>query len=155
MVAEVGSDRRTNGDRLRASSVYIRDRQAVSWSLRDRHQSEPAISLRPSVDEILRRHVTLKLERIDRMYLNLYVPQLQHEGGVVTFFRIPRSHRYLVTDFGLRSALFFTRTYARLLRPGLAEILGNDLPTDPRLQSRFRQLQLAIDQWVEKANLAA
>src|SRR6516225_5978426 len=35
--------------------------------------------------------------------------------------RIPQSHRYRVTDTGLRIALFFTRTYARILRPGLAQ----------------------------------
>ncbi len=59
-----------------------------------------------------------------------------------------------MTDFGLRSALF-TRTYARLLRPGLAEVLATDLPTDSRLRARFRQLRLATDECVEKANLAA
>lgn len=37
--------------------------------------------------------------------------------------RIPHSHRYRVTDFGLRTALFFTRTYTRILRPGLAQAL--------------------------------
>ena len=34
--------------------------------------------------------------------------------------RVPHTHRYHVTPFGLRVALFFTRTYARLLRQGLA-----------------------------------
>lgn len=43
------------------------------------------MSLRPSVAEILSDHVTLELESIDRMHLNLYVPQLQHEGGFVRF----------------------------------------------------------------------
>ncbi len=69
--------------------------------------------------------------------------------------RIAGTHRYRVTDFGLRSALFFTRTYTRLLRPGLAQILATSLPTQSRLQSRFHQLELAMDQWVEQANLAA
>jgi len=69
--------------------------------------------------------------------------------------RISGSHRYQVTDFGLRSALFFTRTYARLLRPGLAEVLASGLPADSRLSLRFHQLQLTMDEWVAKANLAA
>jgi hypothetical protein len=34
--------------------------------------------------------------------------------------RIPGTHRYRVTEYGLRAALFFTRTYNRILRPGLA-----------------------------------
>jgi hypothetical protein len=38
-----------------------------------------------SVAEILTEHVTLEVEGIDRMYLNVYVPQLQCEHGVVQF----------------------------------------------------------------------
>lgn len=37
--------------------------------------------------------------------------------------RLPNSHRYRVTDIGWRTALFYTRTYNRLLRPGLAAVL--------------------------------
>jgi len=40
-----------------------------------------------SVADILGQHVTLAVEGIDRMYLNVYVPRLQSEGGVVGFFR--------------------------------------------------------------------
>ena len=36
-----------------------------------------------TVAEVLRGHVTLEYECIDRMYLNVYVPQLQSLGGVV------------------------------------------------------------------------
>jgi hypothetical protein len=35
------------------------------------------------VCEVLREHVVLETECIDRMYLNVYVPQLQRVGGVV------------------------------------------------------------------------
>jgi hypothetical protein len=40
-----------------------------------------------SVADVLTDHVTLEIESIDRMYCNLYVPQLQHVNGVVGFFR--------------------------------------------------------------------
>ena len=40
-----------------------------------------------SVADVLDDHVTLEVECIDRMYLNLYVPRLQYELGVVGFFR--------------------------------------------------------------------
>ncbi|MHB1717673.1 MAG: hypothetical protein ACYCV5_10155 [Acidimicrobiales bacterium] len=40
-----------------------------------------------SVAEVLAGHVTLEVESIDRMYLNLYVPKLQYESGVVGFFK--------------------------------------------------------------------
>ena len=45
------------------------------------------MSIAQTVTEVLREHVTLTVESIDRMYLNVYVPQLQHERGVVAFFR--------------------------------------------------------------------
>ena len=48
------------------------------------------MSLPRSVAEILREHVTLEIEGIDRMYLNVYVPGLQYERGVAAFFRRPR-----------------------------------------------------------------
>ena len=48
------------------------------------------MSVPTSVAEILKGHVTLELESIDRMYCNLYVPQLQYEGGVVRFFHHQR-----------------------------------------------------------------
>jgi hypothetical protein len=37
--------------------------------------------------------------------------------------RVPKTHRYLVTPFGLRLALFVTRVHARLFRPGVARSL--------------------------------
>ena len=45
-----------------------------------------------SVAEILRNHVLLELEGIDRMYLNVYVPVLQAVEGVLKFIRIHRGH---------------------------------------------------------------
>lgn len=40
-----------------------------------------------SVAEIVSRHVKLSVEGIDRMYLNVDVPGLQYERGIVRFFR--------------------------------------------------------------------
>jgi len=51
--------------------------------------------------------------------------------------RIPKSHRYQVTDFGFRAALFFTRTHARLYRPGFAEVQPK-LPNAPPVDSDIR-----------------
>jgi len=42
--------------------------------------------------------------------------------------RWPHTHRYQVTEFGWRVALFFTRTYARVIRPGLAQIVPHAPP---------------------------
>ena len=51
------------------------------------------MSVPRSVADVLRDRVTLELEGIDRLYLNVYVPQLQHDGGVVGFFRRHRGER--------------------------------------------------------------
>jgi hypothetical protein len=45
-----------------------------------------------NVAEVLRDHVVLELEGIDRMYLNVYVPVLQAVEGVLKFIRIHRGH---------------------------------------------------------------
>ncbi len=45
------------------------------------------MSVARSVTEVLKDHVTFELEGIDRMYLNVYVPALQREGGVAWFLR--------------------------------------------------------------------
>jgi len=34
--------------------------------------------------------------------------------------RVPKTHRYRLTSLGLQTALFYTRVYSRILRPGLA-----------------------------------
>jgi hypothetical protein len=52
------------------------------------------MSIARSVAEILSEHVTLELESIDRMYLNVYVPRLQREAGVAGFFRFHLGHRF-------------------------------------------------------------
>src|SRR6266478_2999860 len=48
------------------------------------------MSVPRTVAEVIREHVTLEVEGIDRMYLNVYQPKLQHDRGVITFFRYHR-----------------------------------------------------------------
>ena len=69
--------------------------------------------------------------------------------------RIPKSHRYQVTSAGFRLALFFTRTYARLLRPGLACLMP-DIPDDTGpLRAAFDRLEREVDAWCAQAKLVA
>jgi hypothetical protein len=69
--------------------------------------------------------------------------------------RIPRTHRYRLTSFGLRVALFFTRTYDHLLRPGLGAILPNlSQPTVP-LRRAFDRIDLEINAGIQRASIAA
>ena len=50
-----------------------------------------------SVCEVLRDHVVLENESVDRMYLNVYVPQLQRVGGVVWYLRGHLGQRFAST----------------------------------------------------------
>jgi hypothetical protein len=51
------------------------------------------MTLPRTVADVLARHVTLEVECIDRMYLNVYVPKLQFPEGVVCFLRKHRGHQ--------------------------------------------------------------
>ena len=55
------------------------------------------MNLPQTVSEVLREHVTLECECIDRMYLNVYVPQLQSVGGVVGYLHAHHGQRFAST----------------------------------------------------------
>ncbi len=69
--------------------------------------------------------------------------------------RLPNSFRYRVTEFGLRAALFFTRVYNRLLRPGLAAALPVLRAVDAPLKRAFDKIDAQINAWINQAQLAA
>src|SRR6202171_5410216 len=68
--------------------------------------------------------------------------------------RQPNSFRYRVTEFGLRVALFFTRTYNRILRPGLAAALASLRTVDAPLKRAFDKIDTQVNAWIEQAQLA-
>ncbi len=68
--------------------------------------------------------------------------------------RVPNSFRYRVTDFGVRVALFFTRTYNRLLRPGLAAALPTLRAITTPLKRAFDLLGVQIDTMISQTQLA-
>src|SRR6266403_3624954 len=61
------------------------------------------MSIAHTVAEVLEEHVVLEVEGIDRMYLNVYVPQLQRELGVASFFRFHRGFKFASSALMLRS----------------------------------------------------
>ena len=70
--------------------------------------------------------------------------------------RIPRRHRYQLTPQGVRIALFLSRTYARLMRPKLAEIMPVQVPplASP-LCLAFDRLTAQIDACCQEERLVA
>jgi len=64
--------------------------------------------------------------------------------------RIPKSHRYRVTDLGLTVALFYTNTYFKFLQPAIAEVFTSDTP----MNTAFQTARKAIDRYASHRNMA-
>ena len=73
--------------------------------------------------------------------------------GLIT--RIPRSHRYRLTDTGLHHAMLISHVHTRLLLPGLAQLTDPDPPAPSTLRTAARNYRRALDQLTEEAGLAA
>ena len=69
--------------------------------------------------------------------------------------RVPNSHRYRLTPLGLRTALFFTRSYRRLLRPAYAETVPVPPAGERPVARAFSRLAHAMDACCEAVHLAA
>ena len=69
--------------------------------------------------------------------------------------RIPQTHRYRITGSGLRTLWFCTRTYSRILRPGLASVLPALSPANTALRRSFDKLDQEVTAWIQHQKLAA
>jgi hypothetical protein len=69
--------------------------------------------------------------------------------------RTPKTHRYRLTDYGLRTTIFCTRAYARILRPGFGMILPTASPVPNPLRRSFDKLTQQINSWVDHAKMVA
>ena len=72
--------------------------------------------------------------------------------------RIPRSQRYELTDEGRRIAVFFTKTYTRIVNPSLAELdpqLPEDIARRSPLARSWRDFERALNDRIEQAAIAA
>jgi len=89
------------------------------------------------------RHMTYDLRRLRRK-------------GLIR--RVPASQRYELTDHGRRIAVFFTKTYTRILNPSLAELdptLPDEIAQRSPLARAWRALEHAIDARIADAQLTA
>ena len=70
--------------------------------------------------------------------------------------RIPHTQRYEATHLGKSVALFFTKPNARVLRPGLSQLLDGcpEAPNRP-LAEAVKRLDAAFDELIAEAKLAA
>jgi hypothetical protein len=59
--------------------------------------------------------------------------------------RIPGTHRYQLTALGRRTALFYSRTFNRVVHPGLSQIAHPNLPPDSsNLTAAFHHLEVQL-----------
>jgi hypothetical protein len=68
--------------------------------------------------------------------------------------RLPKTHRYRLTDEGLRTALFFTRVYARILRPGMAPPVPAAPAASSKALRQFHAAEDAVNSWCDQARIA-
>lgn len=81
--------------------------------------------------------------------------RLKRKGLIV---KIPKSHRYHLTPLGRRVAVLFTKTYGRVLAPGLTALdprLPSDVTQRSPLATAWRQLDRALTDFVDKSLIAA
>ena len=82
------------------------------------------------------RHATYDLRRLRRKQI---------------IERLPGTHRYRLTPHGRAIAVLFTKTYGRVLTPGLTDLspaLPGDLARRSPLAAAWRQLDRALDQHI-------
>jgi hypothetical protein len=72
--------------------------------------------------------------------------------------RVPKSQRYELTDYGRTIAVFFTKTYVRIVNPSLAELdptLPDEIADRHPLARHYRAFERALDQRIANATITA
>jgi len=106
---------------------------------------------RPFTHADLKQHLahmlTIPPERFPTGRMSYELRRLRLRGLIE---RIPKTHRYRVTPFGLRAALFSARLHAHLFRPALSVIMPGALPNDSRLSAAFNTLDQAVAHYARR-----
>jgi hypothetical protein len=101
--------------------------------------------LRPHVEALLGRPYSTAQMTYDLRRLRL--------KGLI--HRIPKTHRYTATSYGLKVAFFYAKLYLRILRPNWAALLPEDDSLPRPLRAALDQLDAEIQKLHEEAALAA
>ena len=74
--------------------------------------------------------------------------------GVIV--KIPGTHRYEVTNEGIRICLFLTKVHNRIIRPGFSQLMdGCPKASNRPIANAIRQLDRSMEEFIDKAKLAA
>jgi len=93
----------------------------------------------PNIVSIIRDHVVLANRR-----------RLRRRGLIP---RLEGTHRYVLTTFGLKVALFCTKLCLKILRPAWAAVETTARSVPHRLSQAFDRLTRELDRFVQKAQL--
>lgn len=101
------------------------------------------MNLPSSIAELQRENVLFELECIDRMYLNLYVPQLASAGGVAAYFRGYKGQRFASTKDAAAMSEGFRRQVFDFARREGVEIVRfqKGQRKDEVMQKRLRKFK--------------
>jgi hypothetical protein len=101
--------------------------------------------LRPQVEALLGRPSSAAQMTYDLRRLRL--------KGVI--HRIPKTHRYTATTYGLKVAFFYAKLYLRILRPNWAALLPVHDAVPHSLRTALDPLYAEIQKLHQEATLAA
>jgi hypothetical protein len=121
------------------NALLLFDLLPAGFSNRDLRNNLAALLGQP-VEQFTQNRMTYQLRRL-RLH------------GLIE--RIPKTHRYRMTSFGIRVAVFCTRAYSRILRPGLGLALPATSSFPGSLRRSFDKLEQEVNSWVDRARLAA
>ncbi|MCP4202021.1 MAG: hypothetical protein GY769_08815 [bacterium] len=102
--------------------------------------------LRPRVADLLGR----SLDQYTSGQMTYDLRRLRLKGIIS---RIPKTHRYIVTTYGLKIALFFSKVYLRILRPGWLVLAEATQSFVGPLRRAFDRVQAEIDRLCHDARL--
>jgi hypothetical protein len=103
----------------------------------------------------IRSHVAallgLSLELYNTSKMTYDLRRLRRKGLIL---RYSRSHRYSITPYGLKVALFCSKVYLRILRPGWACLVPQD-PLPRPLRTALAKLETELQRTCDNARLSA
>ena len=102
--------------------------------------------LRPQVAALL----GLSLEQYTPGRMTYDLRRLRLKGLIS---RVKKTHRYIVTTYGLRVALFFSKLYLRILRPGWMAITETTDHLTTRLRQAFARVEAELQHLCREARL--
>jgi hypothetical protein len=101
------------------------------------------MNIAKSVAELQRENVEFELEGIDRMYLNLYVPQLSSASGVAAYFRGYKGRRFASTKEAVDMSHAFRREVLAFAQRNAIPIVRFEkgMRKDEVMQKRLRKFK--------------